>query len=767
MEDDMLMYLLTLCWNGTREDQEPQAETPLVLILEMAQEFEPGSEVWFDVAYLAQPRGETLFREPGERLWWLQNRAILVLGSTGQPLPSELCARATLWVHLIADDGREFGPFELSPRRDGVILGADIASLADKLGQRLAGIDSSYLAQVAHFLANNLSTLAVVGTSYQVSGFGTVISSSGHWVGGDLRVEKARSVYVGIGAGISDPGTANLYNTAVGRSAMWSNTTGMWNAALGYSALTENTSGEGNTAVGHESLKSNTSGFNNVSVGFSSLYNNLDGSANCAIGNGALLENVSGEENTALGYLAGEHTTASYNVAVGSGALRQNITGTNNTALGYESLRENTVSYNTAVGAHSLFSNTTGSYNTAVGTSSLEFNTTGGSNTALGAWVLQDNFTGAENTAVGSLAMLENTIGGSNTAVGYFALRENLAGNYSTAIGDQALRKSLADGNTAVGTWSQYEITSGQYNTTIGAAAMFATDPTVNYCTGLGYQAAHSTAADYTTAVGYRSLVSNTSGSFNTALGAMTLEANSTGENDTAIGYNALRSATSNNNTACGAFSLSDLTSGASNTAVGYSAGINIVGGLFNTFVGRGAKATSGGGSISNSMALGDGATVTADNQVRIGDTVVSSIGGQVGWSTLSDGRFKRNVREDVPGLEFIRQLRPVTYQLDRGAVCSFLSGSSDVQKRAETSTPESGFIAQEVEAAAHKSGFTFSGVDVPSNDRTPYGLRYGQFVVPLVKAVQEQDEAMNRQAEEIAELKAEIAELKRLLQQR
>jgi hypothetical protein len=179
-------------------------------------------------------------------------------------------------------------------------------------------------------------------------------------------------------------------------------------------------------------------------------------------------------------------------------------------------------------------------------------------------------------------------------------------------------------------------------------------------------------------------------------------------------------------------------------------------------------------------MALGNSASVTASNQVRLGNASVSSIGGQVGWTTLSDGRFKRNVREDVPGLDFIRQLRPVTYELDRGAISAFLSASDDTKdatKGPEPSTPESGFIAQEVAAAVKKTGFIFSGIDVPANDQTPYGLRYGQFVVPLVKAVQEQDQVLSRQADEItalkaktaeiAELKAEIAELKRLLQQR
>ena len=48
------------------------------------------------------------------------------------------------------------------------------------------------------------------------------------------------------------------------------------------------------------------------------------------------------------------------------------------------------------------------------------------------------------------------------------------------------------------------------------------------------------------------------------------------------------------------------------------------------------------------------------------------------------------------------------------------------------------GFIAQEVEKAALGLGFDFSGVEAPKNEKSFYGLRYAEFVVPLVKAVQE-----------------------------
>ena len=63
------------------------------------------------------------------------------------------------------------------------------------------------------------------------------------------------------------------------------------------------------------------------------------------------------------------------------------------------------------------------------------------------------------------------------------------------------------------------------------------------------------------------------------------------------------------------------------------------------------------------------------------------------------------------------------------------------------------GFIAQEVEQAARDLNFDFSGIDKPATEKSTYGLRYGEFVVPLVKAVQEQQlliEQLMKQNEEL-----------------
>jgi hypothetical protein len=69
--------------------------------------------------------------------------------------------------------------------------------------------------------------------------------------------------------------------------------------------------------------------------------------------------------------------------------------------------------------------------------------------------------------------------------------------------------------------------------------------------------------------------------------------------------------------------------------------------------------------------------------------------------------------------------------------------------------------VAQEVEEAAKKLDYDFSGVDAPKNEEDVYGIRYSAFVVPLVKSVQEQQKQIEEQHNEIKELKTEVEELK------
>lgn len=71
------------------------------------------------------------------------------------------------------------------------------------------------------------------------------------------------------------------------------------------------------------------------------------------------------------------------------------------------------------------------------------------------------------------------------------------------------------------------------------------------------------------------------------------------------------------------------------------------------------------------------------------------------------------------------------------------------------------GFIAQEVEKAARETGFNFSGVSAPAHKDGIYSLRYAEIVVPLVKAVQEQQQMIAAQNKKIEALINEMELLK------
>lgn len=76
------------------------------------------------------------------------------------------------------------------------------------------------------------------------------------------------------------------------------------------------------------------------------------------------------------------------------------------------------------------------------------------------------------------------------------------------------------------------------------------------------------------------------------------------------------------------------------------------------------------------------------------------------------------------------------------------------------------GFLAQQVAKVAQQLGYDFSGVTIPENGNDLYTLSYAQFVVPLVKAVQEQQQMIANQRQSIEQLKTEIEQLMQMIKQ-
>jgi trimeric autotransporter adhesin len=588
---------------------------------------------------------------------------------------------------------------------------------------------------------------------------------------------------------------SGIYNVAIGYGAMNSDTSGAANTAVGVSAMFFNKSGHENVAIGQNSLSSNTTGSSNVAVGVNSLAANTTGINNTGLGNSALLSNVNSVDNTAVGASALESNVDGYsNTAFGRSALFSAVHENENTAVGYSALKNNTVSENTAVGAFALYSNSTGHYNTATGHKALytnaagEYNTafgyqamltnsTGGNNTASGAGALYNNTGGSRNVAMGHTAALNNTIGNDNVAVGFAALSTNKGRSQSTAIGAYAMlntQDSATAGitmNTAVGFEAMKGnlpvfFNQGVFNTAIGAQSMKSMQYGTNNTAVGTLSMFNATIGNYNVAVGDEALRNITSGSSNTACGKDVLHMNNSGNNNTCIGQGA---------------SYFGLLSG--NSSFGFSAGTDSDNSTNCSYIGIDADNDSFTNSYSNSTALGNAARMTASNQVRIGNASVGSIGGFQNWSNVSDGRYKKDLQENVPGLDFITKLRPVTYHLDVNGLAARLhedvvdgrdsknnigpTAATSEARDQKSSVLETGFVAQEVEATAKSMGYDFSGVDAPVTADGLYGLRYATFVVPLVKAVQEQQVMIISLQKENAELKDEFAQKIAALEER
>ncbi|MFV8331740.1 tail fiber domain-containing protein [Flavobacterium sp. ZT3P35] len=256
----------------------------------------------------------------------------------------------------------------------------------------------------------------------------------------------------------------------------------------------------------------------------------------------------------------------------------------------------------------------------------------------------------------------------------------------------------------------------------------------------------------FNTSYGFNSLVSSNSGFDNTAIGSRSLSSNTNGNNNTAIGDNALFSNTiGSENTAIGSSSLSSNTNGDDNTTVGTFSLSQNIGGIENTAIGArslvtnttgqsntavGCRALSQVSSGNNNTAVGFNVQVaspTNSNQVRIGNTAVTLASVQVPWTITSDNRWKSNIKKSNLGLEFIKQLNPVSYT--RKDVQDS-EGKPIILETTTNPTIEYGFIAQELESTLNKFNVKDNSI-ITKDNAGMLSLRYNDLLAPIVKAMQ------------------------------
>jgi hypothetical protein len=299
-----------------------------------------------------------------------------------------------------------------------------------------------------------------------------------------------------------------------------------------------------------------------------------------------------------------------------------------------------------------------------------------------------------------SIDGLSDAASSSSTANMLFGRNTDTTGGSNTSLGHQALASTTSGGNnTAIGTSSLQSNTTGGNNTAIGRLSLQSNTEGLN-----------------NTAIGTSSLQSNTTSSFSTAIGADSLKLNTTGANNTAIGASSLSSnTTGSGNTAIGNSSFSAHTGGNNNTAIGRNAGTSLTTGSNNIIIGAFAQPSS----------------ATVSDQITLGNTSITSLRCQVtSITSLSDERDKTNWDYDIPGVEFVMDLKPGYF-------------TWNTRDGAKVGIKAAGFGAQSLLATQEKfKADNLDLVDVVNPDKLE--ARYGHLIPVLVKAIQDQQKQIN-----------------------
>ena len=253
-----------------------------------------------------------------------------------------------------------------------------------------------------------------------------------------------------------------------------------------------------------------------------------------------------------------------------------------------------------------------------------------------------------------------------------------------------------------------------------------------------------------------------TSGTANTAIGEGAGKALTTGYSNVILGGDAGDAInTGAENVTVGVLSGSGISSGSNNVMVGRNSGNDLVSGSNNICIGSGSDVAAG--DQSNGIALGPvdaaGSDFTFGN--RSLGTVSNDFDSDANFSHSSDERLKKNIQSSTIGLNFIKELRPITYQWKpNNEIPTDMTGYSETNYK-NTDKVIHGFIAQEVKAAIDKHGDeNFSGWHIDKVDNKTQRIKKEMFIMPIVKAIQELSAKIDTLETENTALKARVTTL-------
>ena len=302
-----------------------------------------------------------------------------------------------------------------------------------------------------------------------------------------------------------------------------------------------------------------------------------------------------------------------------------------------------------------------------------------GSNFNIGS--LQTGMTvGANNnTSVGSSAGSAITTGYQNTAVGTGALPSCTTGHDNVAVGPSSLQNLVTGAdNIAIGSFSAYS--QAGFNDTIAIGR-----DTLRFCTDAG----------------------------NVAIGTNSLRYLATGFDNCAVGKGSCTNTTSGSgNTAFGVYSGLTLLTGNNNTFIGFSAGdATLLNGSNNTSIGYNAEPS----------------TSSANNQITLGNPSITSLRCAVtSITSLSDERDKDEITELPVGLDFVNDIKPVSFTW------------KDRNEEGKQGVKDSGFTAQNLKEVQEKYNLVEEMKLVCEDNPEKLEASYGRLMPILVKAIQE-----------------------------
>ena len=338
---------------------------------------------------------------------------------------------------------------------------------------------------------------------------------------------------------------------------------------------------------------------------------------------------------------------------------------------------------------------------------------------------------GDDNTFVGFAAGLTNSTASDNTGIGFQALYSLAGGASNTALGHNALfNVTTANQNIGIGFSAGQSITTGARNIAIGNNAYDASDGESDNI-----------------AIGFEAMTTNTAGGVqNVALGVYAMDALTSGDNNVGVGHLALSDLnTGGHNVAMGTQALESVTDGTHNVGIGYRTGdyqTTLTSGAHNILIGSYCH-TSATGSA-RQIVMGDSVVGSGDNTLTFGNGGTDSAiaFGATSISAPSDIRLKRNINDDVAGLSFINDLRPVTYEWkkEKDIPEDMQAHVTDSEKTFNNDFINHGFIAQEVKEVIDNHSEIKDGFKMWVEDEIDGRQRIaeGALVPMLVKSVQE-----------------------------